>query len=61
MQLRESVIEAMDNISEDQLQRLLDWLQSLKRERTKPPTGKLGLKKVFQRKDFYEDALSHRL
>ena len=33
MQLRESVIEAMDNISEDQLQRLLDWLQSLKRER----------------------------
>jgi hypothetical protein len=61
MYLKENVIKAIDNLSEEQQRRLLDWIQTLQRERTKPPTGRLGLKKLFQREEFYEDVLSHRL
>lgn len=61
MHLKEDVIKAIDSISEEQLKRLQEWLHNLERERTKPPSGRLGLKKVLQREEFYEDVLSHRL
>jgi len=61
MHLREDVIKAINNISEEQLKRLQEWLCNLERERTKPPTGRLGLRKVLERGEFYEDVLSHRL
>ena len=59
MHLKEDVIKAINNISEEQLNRLQEWLHNLERERTKPPTGSLGLKKVLEREEFYEDVLSH--
>jgi hypothetical protein len=61
MHLKEDIIKAIDNISEEQLKRLQEWLHNLERERTKPPSGRLGLKRVLKREEFYEDVLSHRL
>jgi len=61
MHLKEDIIKAIDNISEQQLKTLQEWLHNLERERTKPPAGRLGLKKVLHREEFYEDVLSHRL
>ena len=61
MSLKERIIQAVDGLSEEQQEKLLQWIQSLQKERIKPPTGKLGLKRPFQREELYEDALSHRL
>jgi hypothetical protein len=61
MHPKEDIIEAINDISEEQMKRLSDWLHNLKRERAKPPTGKLGLKKSVNREELYEDVLSHRL
>ena len=61
MDLKEDVIKAINNSSEEQLKRLQEWPHNLEREGTKPPTGRLGLKKVLEREEFYEDVLSHGL
>lgn len=59
--LKERIIRAVEGLSEEQQEELLRWIESLQKGRIKPPTGKLGLKRPFQREEFYEDVLSHRL
>lgn len=57
MSLKEKIIQAVDSLSEEQQEKLLQWIQALRKERIKPPTGKLGLKKSFQREELYKDVL----
>jgi hypothetical protein len=59
--LKERIIQAVDGLSEEQQEKLLRWIQILRKERIKPPTGKLGLKSPFRREELYEDVLPHRL
>lgn len=59
--LKDRIIRAVDALSEEQQEKLLRWIQILRKERIRPPTGKLGLKGSFQREEFYEDVLPHRL
>lgn len=61
MSLKKKIIQAIDSLSEEQQQALLRWIQALRKDRIKPPTGKLGLKKPFRREELYEDVISHRL
>ncbi len=58
---KEKIIKALDTLSDEQQKKLLQWVQLLKKQRSKPPTGKLGLKRTFQREELYKDVLSHRL
>jgi len=58
--LRERITREIEDLSEDQQERLLQWIQILRKREVKPPTGELGLKRPFRREDFYEDALPHR-
>jgi len=59
--LRERISREVEDLSEDQQEELLQWIQLMRRGRIDPPTGELGLKRPFKREDFYEDALPHRL
>jgi hypothetical protein len=59
--LRERIAQEIEDLSEDQQERLLQWIQIVRRGQVKPPTGELGLKRPFKRQEFYEDALPHRL
>ena len=59
--LKERIIQVVDGLSEEQQEKLLQWIQALRKERIKPPTGKLGLKRPFRREELYEDVLPHRL
>ena len=59
--LKEKIAKEIDGLSEEQQERLLQWIQIVRREQVNPPTGELGLKRPFKREEFYEDALSHRL
>ena len=57
--LKERIIQEVQSLSEEQQEKLLRWIQIMRKEQTKPPTGRLGLKKPFQREEFYEDVLPH--
>ena len=57
--LRERISREIEDLSEDQQEKLLQWIQILRRGQIEPPTGELGLKRPFRRADFYEDALPH--
>ncbi len=59
--LKEKIAKEIDGLSEEQQERLLQWIQIVRRGQVNPPTGELGLKRPFKREEFYEDALSHRL
>jgi len=59
--LRERITHEIEDLSEDQQEKLLQWIQIMRKGQIKPPTGELGLKKPFKREEFYEDALPHRL
>lgn len=61
MSLKEDIIQIVDNLSKEEQKKLFNWLKILRKEEPKPPTARLGLKKPFQRKDLYNDVLSHRL
>ena len=61
MSLKEDIIKIVRNLSDEQQKRLLCWLKTLQKEKIKLPTGKLGMKKPFQREDLYHDVFSHRL
>lgn len=60
MAVKEKIIRALDNLSEDQQKKLLEWVESLQKEKVKPPAGKLGLQKPFRREEFYDNVLSDR-
>ncbi len=59
--LKEKIAKEIDALSEEQQERLLQWIQVVRRGQVNPPTGELGLKRPFTREEFYEDALTHRL
>lgn len=59
--LRERISQEIEDLSEDEQEKLLQWIQIMRKGQINPPTGKLGLKKPFKREEFYEDALPHRL
>ena len=58
---QERIMHAVDSLSEEQQEKLLQWIQILQKGQIKPPTGKLGIKKPFRREKLYKDVLSHRL
>lgn len=59
--LRERISREIEDLSEDQQEKLLQWIQILRKGQIKQPTGELGLKRPFRREECYEDALPHRL
>lgn len=59
--LKERISQEIEDLSEDQQERLLQWIQILRKGQIKPPTGELGLKRPFRREEFYEDDLPYRL
>jgi hypothetical protein len=59
MSLKEKIVRAVEGLSEEQQERLLQLIRTLQRGRSNPPTGRLGLKKPFWREELYEDALPH--
>ena len=59
--LRERIAQEIEDLSEDQQEKLLRWIQIMRKGQIKPPMGERGLKRPFKREEFYEDALPHRL
>jgi len=57
--LRERITHEIEDLSEDQQEMLLEWIQVMRKGQIKPPTGELGLKRPFERGELYEDALPH--
>lgn len=59
---KEELKVLVDRLPEERAKWMVPWVKSMvQKGRRRPPTGRLGLKRPFDRKELYDDVLADRL
>ena len=62
MTVKEELKTLVDQLPETKAKLVATWVRSVLQERRhKPPKGRLGLKRPFDREELYDDVLADRL